>query len=1031
MIAWNTINNKTFEDLAYEYMSSNYPNLKWEKTKLTNDGNKDGECIISNLPMDTTIKYWYEAKYTINTSHSIPKSHLDSTLVSSILDGHVVVIAFITNAYISDDYKRRADIFARHRDNLRIYYINGEEIENWLADNPKIENKYFHTSYAQKYSAEEKIETACFLNKYNYADTGFVKLTTIELRKEYLLYIRFNSNQKQMIDIISDDSYVFLQEYSNDCKIVSNYYVEKGNNSLFLPIKVQNDRNEYTISIKSNNGINKFTIDNIKTLDLFSPQLFISSQIKMLNDINLFVKTNNPDNLFFLITGEAGSGKTYLLNLLCDNMNAYSSSIMFKFSGNIENDNLLCYKIFIYCQFGNIWDLQIDDYTAFNLSSLVKDVLKEINIGISSGITCEKIIKYCKEKSSIIIEELFLQQQIYIDDIHKALPETLDLFQIIIDWISNQRLYKRLFLFSRPTLSTNETFNDYIKKTVHYDKEIQNPTIKDIEYSVTRNIGEIPLLIPQLLNSKANINALLLYDLLCSLKEKYEHINSEDIIARSVFITEIVEELKVVQHNQVAYRLFDDYSSYVIFELIYRLESGVDICALVDFFGERIFDEISILCKKNIIKEISGKLYPFHDLLLDEFRFKRKSTSEEDLGGFILFCIQNKYMSNSEGYCHLLSLGGKFFWKYRNIAIELRDSLHNRADYCVAEKIAKKIEEENNKDLIDYEYSDVKNLFILGNCYKYTTSYDMSNAIFDKILEIYNNTVHSLHEDILIETYSEKINNLIWMLKINKADAELNKMLIKLSEFNISYDSSKASKYAYLNYYNRRMLCNYMKNTGSKDDYKLALAKAKELELIEYEGFAHMDYARSIYNIDMSTALELLETAKVIFQENNEQRRYYDSLCEIVFVNALQKKDYSLSEMQRICKIMKDNKYTQSYIRTNLKILVMMLLSEKYTVDELLDKVNFMLVGNKAILSSRRHQALIYHVLAAIYYYDDNLFLSSNYSNKCLELFTELGEDYKKIHHHNASLHKKRSIVLASVDSTFSSNDFVLDTRIW
>ena len=40
MIAWEKIDNKTFENLAFDYMSSNYPDIRWEKTKLTNDGNK-------------------------------------------------------------------------------------------------------------------------------------------------------------------------------------------------------------------------------------------------------------------------------------------------------------------------------------------------------------------------------------------------------------------------------------------------------------------------------------------------------------------------------------------------------------------------------------------------------------------------------------------------------------------------------------------------------------------------------------------------------------------------------------------------------------------------------------------------------------------------------------------------------------------------------------------------------------------------------------------------------------------------------
>ena len=80
MIDWKLINNKTFEDIAYDYISDTYSDLKWTPTKATRDGNKDGHATINN-PIGVTIKYWYEAKYSINTDKSIPKSHLDSTLV--------------------------------------------------------------------------------------------------------------------------------------------------------------------------------------------------------------------------------------------------------------------------------------------------------------------------------------------------------------------------------------------------------------------------------------------------------------------------------------------------------------------------------------------------------------------------------------------------------------------------------------------------------------------------------------------------------------------------------------------------------------------------------------------------------------------------------------------------------------------------------------------------------------------------------------------------------------------------------------
>ncbi len=34
MIAWEKIDNKTFENLAFDYMSSNYSDIRWEKNKV-------------------------------------------------------------------------------------------------------------------------------------------------------------------------------------------------------------------------------------------------------------------------------------------------------------------------------------------------------------------------------------------------------------------------------------------------------------------------------------------------------------------------------------------------------------------------------------------------------------------------------------------------------------------------------------------------------------------------------------------------------------------------------------------------------------------------------------------------------------------------------------------------------------------------------------------------------------------------------------------------------------------------------------
>lgn len=40
---------------------------------------------------------------------------------------------------------------------------------------------------------------------------------------------------------------------------------------------------------------------------------------------------------------------------------------------------------------------------------------------------------------------------------------------------------------------------------------------------------------------------------------------------------------------------------------------------------------------KNVIKEISGKLYPFHDTLLEEFKFEKKNIYKEKLENLFSF----------------------------------------------------------------------------------------------------------------------------------------------------------------------------------------------------------------------------------------------------------------------------------------------------------------------------------------------------------------------------------------------------------
>lgn len=100
--------------------------------------------------------------------------------------------------------------------------------------------------------------------------------------------------------------------------------------------------------------------------------------------------------------------------------------------------------------------------------------------------------------------------------------------------------------------------------------------------------------------------------------------------------------------------------------------------------------------------------------------------------------------------------------------------------------------------------------------------------------------------------------------------------------------------------------------------------------------------------------------------------------------------------LQNIGDKMKEQKYIHSYTRNCLKIIVIMLLSQKYTQTELLNLMNKMLMKNTAIASGKRHQAIAYHVLAAIYYFYNDIIQANKYSENACNYFLNWARTIRK-----------------------------------
>lgn len=1025
MINWNKIGSKKFEKLAYDMISDLHPEIEWTATPKTHDGNRDGECDF-NAPLGVTIKYWYEAKYSKNISSSIPKSHLDSTLVSCLLDGKVVFIAFITNAYISDDYQRRANIFSKQQDNLKIIYINGDEIEDWLSDHPDIEYKYFDSQSATHKDTKNQINNYCILQNYNVQGVQFAKANDLVINKKYILYLSFYSSCSQTLSLRSTNEAIELLLCDNrKYDQFDDLAAHKGVNSFYIPINIgKSTKCPLSFVLSCNDGDYPFSIRNMQLLDIYNPYIIHGSQIEIQQRI--FSLINNKDNFnsIVYILAPAGYGKSYLLDSVYSNsLNPFSTYVL-SFTGDELSDTLLCYKIIIMSLYGEIWDC-LDD-TAINMhfseiENIMLQQIKNSQIIISSR---EQIMAYYQNASSKLeVYNSQNQNQILIDDFHKLSEINRKLISSFFNWFINQKMACKIFVFSRPeiTLPVSTTCSFTIANIQYADiKATLQNNFKALNQlpSVMRKYP-LPLNILQFSNILSQI-----HDVEIELKNKNEF--ETELILNRIYNNSIQTTNLVLGSN-----FLSEYKDNELVYTIYKIGSGISHKALSEFFGNGVYIRLHDLIEKRIIKESSEILLPFHDIYSTAFDSYKSDYLDANLELFVIFAHKNGYITKSKMFSVLIDIGKDCLWKYRKEASAYRDELHRNAEYFNALEIAKMIKKCNKKNVTDYDTEDCQNQFVLANCIKYTCSYEEANKEFEQIKTVYESTHNSEILGIYLESRTEVINNNIWMLKIKESLSVLNELKSIFQELYASQQIvGHHLTYAFLNYYNRSMFVNYMIDKGAKSDFEKAVDYSEKLKCKEYIAFAKMDYAKCIYDQNLEQSEKLLMEAYNYFVNSNEKRRTLDAESEICFINDLLRKNISYDRYFEIKKQMLTNGYIQSYIKIQLKLIVLKLLFSNENSKAIREELNFIAINNSSISSGKRHQAFINHLYAAAYYKESNFSKSKEFSQKCLELMQEMGETYTHVHKNNIRLSQYKGFSLINEKRNYCSS-FALDIRIW
>lgn len=1024
MIDWNKINNKAFENLAFDYISCNYKDLKWEKTKLTRDGNKYGKYDYL-APLDVTIKYWYEAKYSKNKNKSIPKSHLDSTLVSCLLDGKVVMLAFITNAYISEDYRRRANIFSKQQNNLQIIYINGEELEEWLFNNPEYEYKYFSVNSAEKQELLNTIEKACFLQHYDMVGNNFITTTTLELGKKYVLYISFYSICNEKATLKSLNNSILLIHKDN--RLYDDYTsvnILKGYNSLYFPVEIINSNDsDLEFALKLTSGIYHFTIPSIKILNIYNPKVYYASQLEIQTKLFSLIHDRDYSNGIFYIQGSAGSGKSYLVSNIYENSNNPFNTFVIAFTGNKDNDLINCYKIIILSLYGDIWNYSDDTNTAFRFDNVESLMIQQIfENKISIDIT-NQILSYYNDE--LYIERKNIQTQILIDDFQKLNFDTFKLINGYFKWFANQRFNCKLFIFSRVD---NNLLNIYTKRF-----ELKNIDKNDIIISLKVNFDNL-FDANYIKNLPTPLNILQFINILCNIHYKRSELNKGTDLEKQILLNDIYHDSIYNSCAAFGNQIMFKYRNNPVIYCIYKIKTGIHIDSIVKFFyNNDNYDEIYNFCQSRIIKEFSNLLYPYHDILSSSFESIKSNDMDVILEQFVIFAEKEKYITKTEMFSVLINIGKKCFWKYKDEAELYCNELHSNADYIQALRIAKELKNSNKKEYSEYSKIECRIQFVYANCLKYTSSYNDANKEFEKISDLYKITNDNEIKSISLEAKTEIINNCIWMLELNKAKyllCELESVLNCLYRNNQIIGHSLI--YAFLNFYNRKMFLNYMIDKSSINDYNQATKFSNEFAKPEYTAFAKMDYAKCLYCSDLDKALQIMNEANTILKTVNEKRRFLDAKSEIWFLNCINEKNINYIEFEQIKNRMQKNHYIQSYTKIQLKLIFLEVLLESKSTKEIKSELKIISLNNTSIKSGKRHQAYIYHLYAALYYAERNFKKSKEYSYKSLQLMKELGKTYKNIHKNNMLLSNYKGFVtIDKIDINSQTEKFILDNRLW
>lgn len=1041
---WEKINSDKFEELCCEYARENYREFIWEPTPHSWDGNRDGEFVTEIDSLHRLVKGWYESKYTKYPNQSIPHSHMDSTLVSGILDGHVVYILFITNGKITREFKRRANAVL-HPHRIEVNFVDGEILEEWLLRNPDVYTTFFNNNNnecATTISPKLIIEDVCFFDCVLSSPTLAEPVKSLSVGNEYFIYIGVRSNTAFECSInINTDC---LRIFSNNAYNVTKF-LQIGYNSLFFKCQARGafgGRFQVKIESTTTHFSALWEQKNLIIHDDFCPKISHAAQMNATHEMYDFLQGESAHNAILSVTGPEGSGKSFLHRKLVESLSRdQHECLTIQLSEKrAENACSLC-KLILFLNFGYLYKLSEDAFFELIESSvnLPLELFAKLREGASNQITAlhavNQIVKLFKENNDYALMptyNMFMHRRvsyIFIDDLQKLDRDYAQVFRVLLDEFHLRKFSQVMIVGYRAGEFNVPQLERIVEEKIQRNWSLGELSPEDIKETLSMefnsSIGELSELFPQ------PLNVLHLVMLVKQLRKK-NIVRLNSIKASSCF-SEAYQTVNSL-NNHFAKHKIEGVKYPKELYLVYKIESGVPKNVLFDFWGVDANKIYSELISQNLVREESGRVLPFHDAYLYAFHQQNTATSYlEELIRLLNF-IRKSETTYPTLESNLISIiitdGDMSLPNLRESAYLYCRDYYDIAQYYAAKLIAKALLPDVNLGGAE-QFTDemVEILYIYAQSVKFTESHIRSTKLFRKLIQITSkNDITPTIRDIGLDALSEVLNNEMWMLNFN----ETQKCIQKLSKLKISASTTTYGENAYLNYLNRKMMCeSFFSSDDCKESYVSALSESKRLKRDDYEAYAKMDRARTLYLTLPNVSLNLLGEAKSFFAASKKfYRRLLECEAEIVLLKSLLLGN-AFDELYRLQKEMLSQGYINSYTKTTLKILTIELSMGTIPPETAKIRLNRLILQNPDAIINKRISIAIYQLLSMCAYIEGNKLDLAKFSAKHLEIVSHMNESYTHIPKHNQScsiFENKMSWVLGE---SLPKDAFWIDPRLW